>query len=174
MPPEYQFVYSNEEGFWHKDHMGYAGDCAYCHIEYNFSADVLTENCSSCHDSLPCDWCDYHENNKYGSCYACHEDCFTLAEFSFLKGFSILGKAILVWKTNSEINNEGFKILRSRDKRGPYEEIGFVRSRGDVTGGALYSFVDKDAPKGKVYYKVVDVDVEGKETSHDPVVVRVR
>ena len=85
------------------------------------------------------------------NCQQCHFEVMPPE----LKGFLLLGKTILVWKTSSEIDNEGFRILRATKKRGPYESIGFEDSKKDATEEAIYSFVDKNAPKGKVYYKVV-------------------
>jgi hypothetical protein len=75
---------------------------------------------------------------------------------------SIVDDGIMLnWKTATETNNAGFSIERSRDNEN-YTEIGFVNGRGTTTEPQVYSFIDDKVESGKYYYRLKQIDYDGK------------
>lgn len=79
----------------------------------------------------------------------------------------------LTWKTASELNNSHFVVERTLHATdGVFQEIGRVAGSGTSTTGRQYSFLDAEAATqgaAVVYYRLRQVDVDGKE-SFSPVV----
>ncbi len=76
------------------------------------------------------------------------------------------------WRTASETDNTGFHLWRSHLKDGKYtrltEEI--IPAEGSAFKGARYRFHDLTTRHGKTYfYKLEDMDFEGKSNLHGPV-----
>jgi hypothetical protein len=109
-----------------------------------------------------------------------------LADFS---GAASGGSIRLTWETESEIDNEGFNVLRRKGQKGDYEVINaaLIPAEGGPAFGASYEFVDATAKRGHKYsYLLEDVDTSGVSTSHgdggctvgdadcEPVAVRLR
>jgi hypothetical protein len=72
----------------------------------------------------------------------------------------------LNWSTTTEANNKGFEIQRSADGR-TFTTIGFVSSKGDRgnSSSALhYSFDDLKPFAGSNYYRLKQIDNDGKST----------
>ena len=85
------------------------------------------------------------------------------------KNFSVAKKANkveLIWGTGSEVNNDYFEIVRSRDGIA-FEPIGTVAGAGTFEYENKYSFLDQDPLPGKSYYKIKQVDFDGATTSTD-------
>ncbi|MBR4689668.1 MAG: T9SS type A sorting domain-containing protein, partial [Bacteroidales bacterium] len=82
-------------------------------------------------------------------------------ELTMLYGICKNGGVELHWQTASESNNEGFVILRSFDGVN-FEEIAEVMGAGTSTGTINYMYVDEDDKTGMVYYKLRQVDFDGK------------
>lgn len=81
-------------------------------------------------------------------------------------------KATLMWKTASEIDNAGFNIYRAESPEGDYVKINesLIIGEGSSTQGATYAFVDPDVQnRTTYYYKLQDIDLEGKSTFNGPV-----
>lgn len=71
--------------------------------------------------------------------------------------------ALLQWKTASEQNNKGFEIWRSGDD-GKFIKISEVASQNPNTSTpTVYTFTDKSPANGNNYYKLVQIDNDGKE-----------
>ncbi|MEH0157248.1 hypothetical protein V6R21_24255 [Limibacter armeniacum] len=68
---------------------------------------------------------------------------------------------MLTWATASEVNNDYFEIQRSTDGKN-FEIIGSVNGNGDSQARIDYEFIDTNAPKGTVYYRLKQVDYNGK------------
>jgi hypothetical protein len=66
----------------------------------------------------------------------------------------------LFWETATEINCKGFQIERCQNGRNDWAKIGFVNAQGKA---ASYQFVDNQ-PFIKSYYRIRQVDLDGKET----------
>ena len=85
-------------------------------------------------------------------------------------------KVTLHWSTASEVNNEGFIILRSVSETGSFNEIDSYVSNNALNGAGnssqsiQYTWVDNSVVNGNAYwYKLVDVDMNGVRTEHGPV-----
>ena len=91
-----------------------------------------------------------------------------------IKGLRAGDNVVLNWATAVEINNFGFKLMRSTT--GSFTdavEIAFVNGLGSGTAsGASYTYTDKNIEADQTYtYWLVDIDNDGTHTVHDPVTV---
>ncbi|KAF0140537.1 MAG: hypothetical protein FD122_2337 [Stygiobacter sp.] len=78
-------------------------------------------------------------------------------------GMQIEGEIQLTWQTATEVNNYGFNVERSSTSPGmTWEKIGFVQGHGNSNSTKSYSFTDKNAPSGKVHYRLKQIDFDGK------------
>ncbi len=68
--------------------------------------------------------------------------------------------AKLTWQTASEQNNKGFEIYRSGDDK-QFVKLGEMGAKGM---GSSYNYFDKTPLKGNNYYRLVQVDLDGKPT----------
>jgi YHYH protein/Secretion system C-terminal sorting domain len=80
--------------------------------------------------------------------------------------FSFTGRidrstAILNWQTNSEINSSHFIIERSTDGQ-HFETAGNVPAAGNTTAPSNYQFTDQIISTGILYYRIKNVDRDGK------------
>ncbi|MES2850125.1 MAG: YHYH protein [Bacteroidota bacterium] len=69
--------------------------------------------------------------------------------------------AILNWQTNTEINSSHFIIERSKDGL-HFENAGNVTASGNTSENSSYSFTDKNISTGRLYYRLKQVDRDGK------------
>ncbi len=86
------------------------------------------------------------------------------------------GRVTLRWSTASELQNQGFEILRSETADGDYQVLDSYTRNPDLRGAGTsnkshdYLFIDKYVFNGVTYfYKLVDVDNNGVRTEHGPV-----
>jgi hypothetical protein len=86
------------------------------------------------------------------------------------------GSVRLQWVTESEVQNLGFKVLRSEHPAGMYLELSSYENNPDLAGqfnsnvAHTYSFTDNLVVNGVTYwYKLVDVDANNRQTEHGPV-----
>lgn len=92
----------------------------------------------------------------------------TLTDFNAIGYF---GKVKLFWKTEAELNNLGFNILRSEDGKN-YVKINpeLIKGLGTPILGREYTYEDTDVVDGKRYYYLLeDVETSGQATKHGPV-----
>lgn len=77
----------------------------------------------------------------------------------------------LQWKTSSERNNDYMEILRSSDGK-EYLSIGKI-SGENKADGSTYGLDDHNylLPNGKYYYKLRQVDFDGRMTHHEVIAV---
>ena len=83
-------------------------------------------------------------------------------------------KNILNWSTTNEINNKGFEIQRSKDGN-TFEKIGFVDTKfvnGTSTGTLLYTFDDLQPLDGNLYYRLKQIDINGKESYSKVILIK--
>ncbi len=67
----------------------------------------------------------------------------------------------LDWKTENEVNNQGFSVERSLSPQDGFTTIGWVDGRGDVLA-ANYQFADRQViPGQKYYYRLKQMDWNG-------------
>lgn len=77
---------------------------------------------------------------------------------------------VLDWVINKEINNKGFEIQKSDDAEN-WNTIGFVKSQsenGNNIGRLYYSYTDEQPFTGKNYYRLKQVDMDGR-SDYSPV-----
>ena len=71
----------------------------------------------------------------------------------------------LIWKTNNEINNQGFEIQRQYSATGhqysDWDMIGFVKGNGTTNNLTNYTFEDKKINSGKYKYRLKQIDYNG-------------
>ncbi len=68
---------------------------------------------------------------------------------------------VLEWQTSSEINNSHFEVEKSYDAK-DFSSIGTVGSKGDSDALVEYSFTDEAPQSGINYYRLRQVDNDGK------------
>jgi hypothetical protein len=71
--------------------------------------------------------------------------------------------SLLTWTTLSETDNAGFAIERSKDAKS-WEQIQFVKGNGTTTVTSNYSVIDNNPTKGTNYYRLKQIDNNGKFT----------
>ena len=75
-------------------------------------------------------------------------------------------QAYLNWSTAAEINNKGFYVERSKNGK-DFTSVGFVKGAGNSNKVVSYTYTDaslKDINVSKTYYRLNQVDVDGKST----------
>lgn len=77
---------------------------------------------------------------------------------------------VIEWTTASEINNDYFQIQRSGNGE-DYQNIGMVEGNGNSNQLMDYRFVDKFPMRLFNYYRINQVDFNGDNELHGPVVV---
>lgn len=85
------------------------------------------------------------------------------------------GKAFLTWETDQENNNDGFEVERRSAGNGQYQKIGFVDSKAPGGTGAAFSYNFDDnqsLAKGVTYYRLRQVDLDGRATYSEVKAVR--
>jgi hypothetical protein len=81
-------------------------------------------------------------------------------------------RVIVEWETESETDNAGFNIYRAESQDGEYIKINadLIPVKGSAMQGASYTYIDTMLKNGMpYYYKLEDVDLNGKSTFHGPV-----
>jgi len=91
----------------------------------------------------------------------------TLLDFS--AEFDIKQEVVrLDWSTTNEINSSHFNIMKSRDAL-VWKKLGIISSVDKSRAVNKYSYVDKNPYIGLNYYKLEQVDFDGKSTSYGTV-----
>ncbi|MCF8426803.1 MAG: T9SS type A sorting domain-containing protein [Bacteroidia bacterium] len=71
--------------------------------------------------------------------------------------------ANLKWTTSSESDNKGFEIERSLNGL-DFESVGFVKGAGNSSKITNYEFIDSKIPVSTLYYRLNQIDLDGKST----------
>ncbi len=82
-------------------------------------------------------------------------------EFISVSATPVQNTIVIDWVTASETNNEKFEIERSFDLS-QWEVIGEVKGRGNSQKLMQYSFIDAKPAYGVNYYRVNQIDFDGK------------
>jgi hypothetical protein len=133
--------------------------------------DGIPDACDNCPDVYNPDQKDANGNGIGDACEP------TLIQLSSFTAAAKAGKIILSWTTESEIDNAGFNIYRSLTKEGEYRRVNstLIPASGSPFQSAAYEFADKNTTPWKTYYyKLEDIDINGKSTLHGPVPVQPR
>ncbi len=96
----------------------------------------------------------------------------TLSKFGVLQ--VVPAHVTLSWTTASEVNTAGFNLYRSENPNGPFTRINpqLIAASIDPVAGGKYQYQDTSIVSGRTYYyQLEDVELNGKSTRHDPIVV---
>lgn len=84
-------------------------------------------------------------------------------ELVAFSGKKINDEIQLTWLTDSEINNKGFEIYRSSNTDSPsWRKIGWIDGNGSSNQQYTYRFDDLQPEYGINYYRLKQVDIDGK------------
>jgi hypothetical protein len=70
---------------------------------------------------------------------------------------------VLNWQTAAETNNRGFGVERSKDGQ-TWTEFNFVKATAAYGAGSQYATADNSPAKGMNYYRLKQIDSDGKAT----------
>lgn len=90
------------------------------------------------------------------------------------KGEHVNNYNVLSWSTATEMNNQGFQVEYSFNGK-DFRNLGFVNSKhnsGNSTSVLNYQFTDTRNIDGNVYYRLVQIDKDGKSTSSKVILVK--
>ncbi len=87
----------------------------------------------------------------------------------YFKGFAKNGEHFLNWAAANERQNIGFDIERSADGL-RFSKIGFLKGRDAINRVSTYDFTDNTPLSGINYYRLKQLDTDGKFT-YSPVIV---
>ncbi|MCH2045995.1 MAG: T9SS type A sorting domain-containing protein, partial [Saprospiraceae bacterium] len=73
----------------------------------------------------------------------------------------------LEWSTASEINNEGFEIERMLDNETTFSKVAWLEGQGTTLNTSHYYFKDPNAYSGISYYRLKQLDTDGKASYSD-------
>jgi hypothetical protein len=68
---------------------------------------------------------------------------------------------LLKWRTESELDNYGFEILRSAQNDSSWVMLDFVEGHGNSNSPKEYSYTDKNVKYGKYAYRLKQIDTDG-------------
>jgi Secretion system C-terminal sorting domain len=71
--------------------------------------------------------------------------------------------SVINWKTSQEINTAFYDIERSNDAIG-FKKIGVVNGAGNSNVGIEYVFIDNNPLQGMNYYRLKQMDIDGRVT----------
>jgi hypothetical protein len=132
---------------------------------------TLTSSGSGDLDNYP-DLATLYFDNNSGSNYTYAYDQSLPVELSAFSAYSSSKGVKLVWTTDSEIENQGFSILRKSQDKDWGELATFTKfpelvGQGSTTEATEYYFIDTQVKEGGSYsYQLVDIDYQGKLTYH--------
>ncbi len=95
-------------------------------------------------------------------------------ELSSFTGVKVNGVNKLSWNTATELNNSGFELQRSADGKN-FTKLAFVNSKsenGNSASPLSYTFVDENPLRGANYYRLNQVDKDGKSTLSEIVTIK--
>ena len=79
---------------------------------------------------------------------------------------------LLSWSTASELNNNYFEVQRKSQKTNNWESIGKVRGFGNSHQLISYNFTDNDPQEGENYYRLNQVDFNGKSEYSTTIMIK--
>ncbi len=80
---------------------------------------------------------------------------------SFTASLASRSSVLLTWVTASELNNDYFEVQRSRDGRA-FEKFAVVKGKGTTSLESTYELYDNNPLRGLNYYRLKQVDFDGK------------
>jgi hypothetical protein len=87
------------------------------------------------------------------------------------KGFRNAKTNDLKWTTSTELNNDKFEIQRSADGNA-WKNIGIVNGSGTTSSNTHYTFTDEYPLAGYNYYRLRQIDFDGKSEFSSSIVLQ--
>jgi hypothetical protein len=81
--------------------------------------------------------------------------------FGYFRGAPSGDNVLLTWQTAQEQNSSSFVVERSTDNQ-HYSDLGAVAASGNSAAPVSYSFTDNSPNTGSNYYRLREVDLDGK------------
>lgn len=100
--------------------------------------------------------------DPYGAYFYVFEAIPLPTELTHLSAQKIQKSAHLNWRTATETQNRGFQIKRSHDGKN-WQPIGWQPGAGTTTEPQAYFFEDKNPLTGLNFYRLAQLDFDGKE-----------
>jgi hypothetical protein len=91
-------------------------------------------------------------------------------ELTYFQAQKIKQQVLLSWETAIEINNDYMAIERSKDGR-TFQEMSSIQGAGTTNTPQRYTYLDENPFTGTNYYRLRQVDFDGRATYHEVVVV---
>ena len=112
-------------------------------------------------------------DGDYGTPGYLNTDSTLPVDLSYFAGSFSAGVVTLRWRTETEINNMGFFVWRAQELDGEYQAIsGLIPGHGSSLEPHSYVYHDIDIlPDRTYYYKLRQVDMEGREIFYGPISV---
>ena len=82
--------------------------------------------------------------------------------------------ALLTWTTALERDNAGFEVEHSVGSIGHWEKLGFVPGKGNSDLLSEYNFNIQNLPAGKHFFRLRQIDFDGKETFSDVTSIQIQ
>lgn len=98
------------------------------------------------------------------------DDNVLSAELTHFTAVPQANSVLLSWTTASETNNSHFEVERSTDAR-TWAKVGEVKGNGSKSAESKYTFTDAQPTTGINYYRLKQVDTDGKFAYHKVVSV---
>ena len=90
------------------------------------------------------------------------------------KGEHVGNNNVLSWSTATELNNQGFEIQYSFNGK-DFRNLGFVTSKqnsGNSSSVLNYQYTDTKGIGGNVYYRLMQVDKDGRPNYSNVVLIK--
>jgi hypothetical protein len=112
-------------------------------------------------------------DGDWGTPGAKNTDSSLPVELSSFTGSFVSGAIILRWRTEVEVDNLGFYVCRSDREDGEYQALSeLIPGHGSTVEPHDYQYRDHEIIVDRVYYyKLRQVDMEGRETLYGPISV---
>ena len=91
-------------------------------------------------------------------------------ELSYFSGICTNELVTLTWQNASEQNSSHFDVEKSTDGE-IWRVIGTVSAAGNSTEEINYSFIDSEKSTGDNYYRLNQVDIDGKNEIYGPITI---
>lgn len=76
------------------------------------------------------------------------------------------GNPQITWETSTEVNSDHFEVERTLDGK-TFMTVGRITAKGNSNVPQGYTFIDANAPAGRVYYRLKEIDRDGLTTTFE-------
>lgn len=98
----------------------------------------------------------------------------TAIELSQFYAVTFVGQIVLHWRTESEKNNQEWRVMKSSFNPENYSLLAIIPGKGTVPFPSDYEYVDRDVKAGMYFYRLEAVDANGSIEWYGPIQVYYR